>query len=164
MSYRPITLFTGQWADMPLDTLAEKAAGWGYDGLELACAGDHFDVERAVSDNGYVRRKREQLHAHDLEVWAVSQHMVGQAVSDPIDERHREVLPARVWGDGTPDGVMHRAAEEVKRTAAAADALGVDVVTGFTGSPVWHLLYAFPPTPQDMIDDGPGGASHRNCV
>ena len=117
-----------------------------------------------MSDNGYVRRKREQLQAHDLEVWAVSQHMVGQAVSDPIDERYREVLPARVWGDGTPDGVMHRAAEEVKRAAAAADALGVDVVTGFTGSPVWHLLYAFPPTPQDMIDDGPGGASHRNCV
>ena len=140
-----------------------------------------------MSDNGYVRRKREQLQAHDLEVWAVSQHMVGQAVSDPIDERYREVLPARVWGDGTPDGVMHRAAEEVKRTAAAADALGVDVVTGFTGSPVWHLLYAFPPTPQDMIDDGYrtfadqwtpildafaeegvqfalGGASHRNCV
>ena len=117
-----------------------------------------------MSDNGYVRWKREQLQAHDLEVWAVSQHMVGQAVSDSIDERYREVLPARVWGDGTPDGVTHRAAEEVKWTAAAADALGVDVVTGFTGSPVWHLLYAFPPTPQDMIDDGPGGASHRNCV
>ena len=154
MSYRPITLFTGQWADLPLDTLAKKAADWGYDGLELACAGDHFDVERAVTEDGYVREKREQLLAHDLDVWAISQHLVGQAVSDRIDERHEEVLPERVWGDGTPDGVTRRAIEELERTAAAASAFGVDVVTGFTGSPVWHLLYAFPPTPQDMIDDG----------
>jgi len=154
MSYRPVTLFTGQWADMPLGTLAEKVAQWGYDGLELACAGDHFNVERAVEEDGYVRRKREQLAEHDLDVWAISQHLVGQAVSDRIDERHEEVLPDRVWGDGDPDGVTKRAIEELKRTAAAANALGVDVVTGFTGSPVWHLLYAFPPTPQDMIDAG----------
>lgn len=154
MSYRPVTLFTGQWADMPLDSLAEKAADWGYDGLELACAGDHFDVDRAVEDDGYVQAKRDQLQAHDLDVWAISQHLVGQAVSDPIDERHREILPDRVWGDGDPEGVTRRAIEEVERTAAAADRLGVDVVTGFTGSPVWHLLYAFPPTPQEMIDAG----------
>ncbi len=154
MSYRPITLFTGQWADMPLDDLAQKAADWGYDGLELACAGDHFDVERAVNEDGYVRKKREQLEAHDLDVWAISQHLVGQAVSDRIDERHKEVLPERVWGDGDPDGITQRAIEELERTATAASALGVDVVTGFTGSPVWHLLYAFPPTPQELIDDG----------
>jgi len=154
MSHRPITLFTGQWADLPLDTLAEKAADWGYDGLELACAGDHFDVERAATEDGYVRKMREQLLAHDLDVWAISQHLVGQAVSDRIDERHEEVLPERVWGDGDPDGVTRRAVDELERTAAAANAFGVDVVTGFTGSPVWHLLYAFPPTPQAMIDDG----------
>lgn len=154
MSYRPVTLFTGQWADLPLDTLAEKASEWGYDGLELACAGDHFDVERALEEDGYVREKHDQLEQYGLEVWAISQHMVGQAVSDRIDERHREVLPERVWGDGDPDGVTQRAIEEVKRTAAAANAFGLDVITGFTGSPVWHLLYAFPPTPQDMIDAG----------
>ena len=154
MSYRPVTLFTGQWADVPLDTLAAKASAWGYDGLELACAGDHFDVERAVSDDGYIRQKHEQLQSNDLDVWAISQHLVGQAVSDPVDERHQEVLPDRVWGDGDPEGVTQRAIAEVKRTATAAEAFGVDVVTGFTGSPVWHLLYAFPPTPQDMIDAG----------
>lgn len=154
MSYRPITLFTGQWADMPLDTLAEKAAAWGYDGLELACAGDHFNVEHAIEQDGYVQKKRDQLAKHDLEVWAISQHLVGQAVSDRIDERHAEILPDRVWGDGDPDGVTRRAIEEVKHTATAARAFGVEVVTGFTGSPVWHLLYPFPPTPQEMIDDG----------
>ncbi|WP_263819642.1 sugar phosphate isomerase/epimerase family protein [Salinibacter sp.] len=154
MSYRPVTLFTGQWADMPLSTLAEKAAGWGYDGLELACAGDHFDPIRAANEDGYVRKKRDQLTAHDLDVWALSQHLVGQAVSDRVDERHEDVLPERVWGDGDPDGVTRRATKELKRTAAAASALGVGVVTGFTGSPVWHLLYAFPPTPQSTIDEG----------
>ena len=101
-----------------------------------------------------MREKREQLLEHDLDVWAISQHLVGQAVSDRIDARHEEVLPDRVWGDGDPDGITKRAIEEVKRTAAAASAFGVDVVTGFTGSPVWPLLYAFPPTPQSMIDEG----------
>ena len=151
---RPITLFTGQWADMPLDTLAEKAAGWGYDGLELACAGDHFNVRRALNEDGYVRSKREQLDRHGLDVWAISNHLVGQAVCDPIDDRHQKILPNRIWGDGNADAVRERAVEEMKRTAHAAHAFGVDVVTGFTGSPVWHLLYAFPPVDPATIDEG----------
>jgi len=154
MSYRPVTLFTAQWADVPLDPLAGSAASWGYDGLELVCAGDHLDVDRAAEKDGYVRERRNQLQKHDLDVWAVGQHFVGQAVSDRVDERHQELLPDRVWGDGDPEGVTRRAIEEMKRTAAAASAFGVDVVTGFTGSPVWHLLYAFPPTPQSMVDEG----------
>jgi sugar phosphate isomerase/epimerase len=151
---RPVTLFTGQWADMPLDTLAEKAAAWGYDGLELACAGDHFSVERALEEDGYIQDKKDQLDAHGLNCWAISQHLVGQAVCDRIDARHQEILPDRVWGDGDPDGVRQRAAKEVMRTAEAAEAFGVDVVTGFTGSPIWHLLYSFPPNDPEMIEDG----------
>lgn len=38
---RPITLFTGQWADLPLETLAQKASSWGYDGLELEIGRAH---------------------------------------------------------------------------------------------------------------------------
>jgi sugar phosphate isomerase/epimerase len=151
---RPVTLFTGQWADVPLEVLAEKAAAWGYDGLELAAAGDHFSVDRALTDDGYVREKRAQLERHGLDVWAVSNHLVGQAVCDPIDERHRQILPDRIWGDGDPEAVRERAVTEMKRTAHAAAAFGVDVVTGFTGSPIWHLLYAFPPVDQATIDEG----------
>lgn len=151
---RPVTLFTGQWADLPLATLAEKAASWGYDGLELACWGDHFDVRRAAEDTGYCDERRAMLAEHGLEVWAISNHLVGQAVCDPIDERHRSILPDHVWGDGQPEGVRERAAEEMKRTARAAANLGVEVVNGFTGSPIWHLLYAFPPVPPAMVDDG----------
>ena len=73
---------------------------------------------------------------------------------DTIDERHKAILPPHVWGDGKPDGVNKRAAEEMKNTARAAQKLGVGVVNGFTGSSIWHLLYSFPPVPESMIDDG----------
>jgi len=154
MSFRPVTLFTGQWADMSLDTLAEEASAWGYDGLELACWGGHFDVKRAVEEDGYCEERRAILEDRGLDVWAIGNHLTGQAVCDRIDTRHQEVLPDHVWGDGDPEGVRERAAEEMKRTAQAADALGVSVVTGFTGSSIWPLLYAFPPTPQSMIEEG----------
>lgn len=151
---RPVTLFTGQWADLPLDSLAKKASEWGYDGLELACWGDHFDVERALADDRYCAGRRELLARHNLQVFAIANHLVGQAVCDRIDERHRSILPPRVWGDGKPEGVQRRAAEEMKNTARAAARLGVSVVNGFTGSSIWHLLYSFPPVPEEMIDAG----------
>jgi len=151
---RPITLFTGQWADLPLEDVARKAAEFGYQGLELACWGDHFDVERALADDGYCANRRDLLERYDLEVHAISAHLVGQAVLDPIDERHRAILPERVWGDGKPAGVNARAAEELKNTARAAQKLGVGVVNGFSGSSIWHLLYSFPPTTESMIAAG----------
>jgi sugar phosphate isomerase/epimerase len=151
---RPITLFTGQWADLPLETLARKASEWGFDGLELACWGDHFEVDEALADDAYVRSRRDILDKHGLGVYAISNHLVGQAVCDRIDERHRSILPPRVWGDGKPAGVQQRAAEEMQNTARAAAKLGVPVVPGFTGSSIWHLLYSFPPNVPAMIDAG----------
>jgi sugar phosphate isomerase/epimerase len=151
---RPVTLFTGQWADLPLATLAEKAAEWGYDGLELACWGDHFDVRRAADDPDYCVARRELLASHGLDVFAISNHLVGQAVCDLVDGRHQAIVPDHVWGDGDPEGVRRRAAEEIMATARAAANLGVPVVNGFTGSSIWHLLYAFPPVPEAMLDEG----------
>lgn len=151
---RPVTLFTGQWADLPLEELAQKASSWGFDGLELACWGDHFDVERALSEDDYCQGRRDLLARYDLEVYAISNHLVGQAVCDRIDERHKAILPERVWGDGDPEGVRQRAAEEMKNTARAAAKLGVKVVPGFTGSSIWHLLYSFPPVPPEMVEEG----------
>lgn len=151
---RPVTLFTGQWADLSLETLAAKAAAWGYEGLELACWGDHFNVQRALAEPGYCAQQREILAKHKLKVWAISNHLVGQAVCDLIDHRHKSILPAHVWGDGDPEGVRRRAAKEMIDTAKAAAKLGVSVVNGFTGSSVWHMLYFFPPTSQADIDKG----------
>jgi sugar phosphate isomerase/epimerase len=151
---RPITLFTGQWADLPIEQLAESCGKWGFDGLELACWGDHFEVDRALNQSGYVAGRRALLERHGLRCWAIGAHLVGQAVCDPIDARHRSVLPAEVWGDGDPEGVRLRAAARMKDTARAAAALGATVVTGFTGSPIWASLYSFPPNDWREIDRG----------
>jgi sugar phosphate isomerase/epimerase len=147
-------LFTGQWADLPLEQLARMASEWGFDGLELAAWGDHFEVDRAVSEPDYCDRIREILSKNDLEVFAIGAHLVGQAVCDPIDGRHQAILPPDVWGDGDPDGVRGRAAERMKDTARAAARLGVQVVNGFTGSSTWHLLYSFPPNDFAAVERG----------
>lgn len=151
---RPVTLFTGQWADLPLEELCKKAKDFGYDGLELACWGDHFEVDKAAGSKAYCDDKRALLDKYGLNVWAISNHLAGQAVCDCIDDRHKAILPDYVWGDGDPEGVRRRAAEEMKQTARAAENLGVTVVNGFTGSSIWHLLYFFPPNDPKAIEAG----------
>ncbi len=151
---RPVTLCTGQWADLPLEELARKCSEFGYDGLELACWGDHFEVDKALAEADYCSKKHALLERHGMSAFAVSAHLVGQAVLDRIDARHQAILPPAVWGDGDPAGVNARAAEEMKNTARAAQKFGVSVVNGFTGSSIWHLFYSFPPVPPAMIDDG----------
>src|SRR3954471_8487572 len=151
---RPVTLFTGQWADLPLEELAEKAGRWGFDGLELACWGDHFEVDRALAEHDYVRGVQEVLERNHLNCFALGAHLVGQAVCDPIDARHEAILPPEVWGDGEPEGVRERAAERMKDTARAAARFGVQQVNGFTGSAIWHMLYSFPPNDFAEIERG----------
>ncbi|MAT12764.1 MAG: sugar phosphate isomerase/epimerase [Pirellulales bacterium] len=151
---RPVTLFTGQWADLPAETICQKTKEFGYDGIELACWGDHFNVVEALENENYCAEKHEQLERNGLICKAISAHLAGQAVLDNIDERHQAILPEHVWGDGNPVGVNERAIEEMKNTARAAQKFGVDIVNGFTGSSIWHLLYSFPPVPESMIQDG----------
>jgi sugar phosphate isomerase/epimerase len=152
---RPITLFTGQWADLPFEEVARLASGWGYDGLEIACWGDHLDVWRAAEDDSYLRSRRDILEKYNLQVFAISNHLKGQAVcDDPIDARHQAILPEKIWGDGEPEGVRQRAAEEMKMTARAAQRLGVGVVVGFTGSSVWKYVAMFPPVSEELVEAG----------
>ena len=151
---RPLTLFTGQWADLPFEEVGRLAGEWGYDGLEIACWGDHLDVSR-WDDADYVQSRLDILERNGLKVYAISNHLTGQAVcDDPIDERHRDILSDRVWGDGDAEGVRQRAAEEMKMTARAARKLGVDVVVGFTGSSIWKYVAMFPPASQALVDAG----------
>jgi len=159
---RAVTLFTGQWADLTLENLAKKVSDWGFDGLELACWGDHFEVDKALEDGSYVQSRWDILNKYNLKCFAISTHLVGQCVADdPIDERHKRILPERLWGDGDPEGVRQRCAEELKNTAKAAKLFGVNVVNGFTGSPVWKNIYFFPPTSQGDIDAGYEDFSQR---
>jgi len=149
---RPVTLFTGQWADLSFQDICEKTRDFGYDGVELACWGDHFEVDKA--DQAYCDNRREILSKYGLNTWSISTHLVGQAVCDNIDMRHKSIVPDYIWGDGDPEGVRQRAAEELVKTAEAAKRLGVGVVNGFTGSSIWHLMYSFPPVPPEMIEEG----------
>jgi len=151
----PITLFTGQFTDLSLDEVAERASSWGYKGLELACWGGHFDVGRALTDPGYCDAVHETLDRHGLSCRVISTHFISQAVcDDPIDERHRGVLPPGIWGDGEPEGVRRRAEEEVKHTAIAAAKFGAHIVVGFTGSPIFHMFAGWPPLPEGTIERG----------
>ena len=160
---RTVTLFTGQWADLSFEDLCKKAKSFGYDGLELACWGDHFEVDKAIADDTYVKTKWEILQDFQLTCHAISAHLVGQAVCDNIDERHKSILPPEVYGDGDPEAVRQRAAKRMIETAQAARKFRnaapkkiafPAVVNGFTGSSVWHSIYAFPPTSQDYWQKG----------
>ncbi|TGD38065.1 sugar phosphate isomerase/epimerase family protein [Brevibacterium aurantiacum] len=154
-SSHPVTLFTGQWADLPFEEVARLAASWGYDGLEIACSGDHLDLARADEDPAYLQSRLDVLDRHGLKVWAISNHLAGQAVcDDPIDFRHQAIVRDYVWGDGEAEGVRQRAAEDMKRAARVARKLGVDTVVGFTGSKIWPYVAMFPPVPAEVIDAG----------
>src|SRR5580765_1410852 len=151
---RPVTLFTGQWADLSFDSVCQKAKSFGYDGVELACWGDHFDVDQCLKDKNYAKGRWDILQSHGLKAYAISSHLVGQAICDNIDERHKLILPPDVWGDGEPEGVRKRAAKKMIDTAKACRMLfdaSPDakkkgsfnpVVNGFTGSSIWHSIYA----------------------
>jgi sugar phosphate isomerase/epimerase len=141
---RPVYLFSGPWADWPLEQVADKASQWGYQGLELCCWGDHLEVQRALADDAYCAAKLDLLSRHDLQVSVLANHRVGHAVCDPIDQRHQALVPDYVWGDGQPDGVRQRAAEEMMATVRVAQKLGISVVSGFTGSPLWSYIAGWP--------------------
>ncbi len=170
---RPVTLFTGQWADLSIEELAPKAKEMGYDGLELACWGDHFDVDQAARSKRYCRKHWELLFDHGLSCFSISNHLVGQAVCDHIDERHKAILPPDVWGKGDPAGVQHRAAKKMIKTARASrrffdlrpkikgETEFPLVVNGFSGSSIWHAVYAFPPTSQEFLERGFQDFAHR---
>ncbi|MGE5594085.1 MAG: sugar phosphate isomerase/epimerase family protein [Betaproteobacteria bacterium] len=148
---RPVTLFTGQWADLTFEEMCRKAGEWGYDGLEIACWGDHMDVKRAAEDPSYVAQRKAILERHNLKCWALGAHLAGQCVGDLYDKRLDNFAPPAVKGN--PEAIREWAVQEMKYTAQAAKNMGCGVVTGFTGSPIWKFFYSFPQTPEEMIED-----------
>lgn len=141
---RAVILFTSPWADLSLDQVAQKANEWGYQGLELCCWGDHFEVQRALSEADYCANIISLLAQYDLTPLVLANHRVGQAVGDPVDGRHQALVPDYVWGDGQPEEVRERASQEMMATVQAAQKLGAGVVSGFTGSPLWSFVAGYP--------------------
>ena len=149
---RPVTLFTGQWADLAFEDIRQKARDWGYDGLELACWGDHMEVGKAKEDPGYIAEKERTLEKYNLNCWAISSHLAGQCVGDIYDKRLDVFVPDGV--KGKPDELRAWAVGEMVNAAHAAKAMGCEVVNGFMGSPIWAWWYSFPPTTDEMVDEG----------
>ena len=149
---RPVTLFTGQWTDLPFEEICQKASRWEYDGLEIACWGDHLDVRRAAGDSRYVKERKRILEKYSLKCWALGAHLSGQCVGDLADERLDAFAPEEVKGN--PEGIRRWAVKEMKSTARAAKKMGCSVVTGFMGSPIWKAWYSFPPTSERTVEQG----------
>ncbi len=150
---RKVTIFTGQWADLPLEEVCRKMHDSGYDGLELACWGDHFDVFAAAESKAYCDEKLALLRKYDLNCWAISNHLAGQLICDPNnDKRSNAFAPAELADNG--EAQRDWAVKSMIAAAKAAKNMGVSVVNGFTGSPVWHLFYSFPPVDAEDIASG----------
>jgi sugar phosphate isomerase/epimerase len=144
---------------MPLRELAERASDWGYDGLELACWGDHFDPAEAAESTEYCNERKAILEEFGLQCWAISTHLAGQLVLDNLDERHNAFVPEEIAGDH--EKMRAWGIETVKNCAYAARNMGIEVVPGFTGSSIWHLIYSFPPVEPGMIEEGFGLLAER---
>lgn len=145
---RPVTLFTGQWADLPMEEMCRLAQSMGYDGLELATWGQ-IDVRKAAEDAAYVKEMKATLEKYGLSCDALGAHLTGQCVGDLYDPRLDGFAPSQYAGQ--PEKIRAWAIEEMKYTAKAAKAMGCSVVTGFMGSAVWKYWYSFPQTSEEMI-------------
>jgi sugar phosphate isomerase/epimerase len=150
---RMLALYTGPWTDLPLETVAGKASEWGYQALDIACWGEHLAVQKALAEPEYCRSILSMMEQHELSIISLSNHPVGQAVADRLDARHQASLPEWVWGDGEPEGVAVRAAQEMIDTARAAQQLGVNLVVGSTGSPFTSMHFNTPSTSSTIIDE-----------
>jgi sugar phosphate isomerase/epimerase len=158
---RPVLLFTGSWTDLPIEEVAALAGSWQYQGLELASWGRHFEPQRSLADPDYGPALLETLQRHGLSHLVLSCHRAGTAVCDPPGPGLRRLLPDYVWGDGDPEGIRQRAAEEVLGIARAAATLGVSVISGFTGSPIWARAFGYPRLTSAEVRDGLGEFARR---
>ncbi len=150
---RPVTLFTAQFSDMPLEQLCKLAKDCGYDGLELATFGNYLDIEKAAKDLKYCAALKKTLKKFGLKLWAISNHFAGQLVCDPNNDARSDCFaPAKYAGNA--EAKREWGIRCMKAGARAARNLEVGVVTGFTGSPVWHLFYSFPPVGPEDIANG----------
>ncbi len=148
---RPITICSGQFGDLSFEELCQKMSGIGYEGIEVSTA-SHIDVNRVMSDDSYVEWFFNTLDKNNLKVWALGSHLTGQCVGDKWDPRLDNFAPNKY--SHKPDEIRAWAIEDMKTTALAAKKLGIDIVTGFLGSPIWGFWYSYPQTTPEMVEEG----------
>ena len=152
---RPVTIFTGQWADLPMEEMCRTAKEMGYEGLEIASWGQ-IDVEKAAEDLNYVKELKGRLEEYGLGCWAIGMHLPGQCVGDAetwaYDPRLDNFAPSALAGK--PEEIRAWGVHQMVCAAKAARNMGVKVVTFFMGSPIWKMWYSFPQTSQEQVDAG----------
>ena len=148
---RPVTIFTGQWADLGLEEMCRTAKDMGYEGLEIASWGQ-IDLQKAAEDTEYISDLQGTREKYELGCWAIGAHLPGQCVGDVWDPRLDGFAPAELAGK--PDEIRAWGIQQLKYAAMAAKAMGVGVVTGFMGSPIWKMWYSFPQTTEEMVEAG----------
>ena len=152
MGERIVTLCTAQWADLSFEELCKTAASMGYDGIEIATWGNSFDIEKACADQNYIQFTRDTLKKNNLKCKALATHIIGQCVGDAPDPRLDNFAPQSLAGK--PEAIREWGIESMKKAAEIASKLGVHIITGFTGSPIWKFFYSFPQTTEAMIEAG----------
>ncbi|MDO4647912.1 MAG: sugar phosphate isomerase/epimerase family protein [Eubacteriales bacterium] len=152
---RPVTIMTGQWADLPLEEMCKVASEMGYEGLEIASWGQ-INLEKAATDEAYVKELKATLEKYGLGCWAIAAHLPGQCVGDAeqwaYDPRLDGFAPANMAGK--PEEIREWGIQQMKFAAQAAKNIGAKVVTGFMGSPIWKMWYSFPQTSEEQVEAG----------
>lgn len=148
---RPVTLRSAQWEDVDFAQLCRAAYDMGYDGVEIS-VGRHFDPIRAVSDDAYCAILLATLDEHHVGASAIAAHGPGHCLTSVWDPRLAALAPESACG--SIDGVQAWAADVLAALPEAAERLGVQIVTGCLGSPVWPFWYDAPAADLDMAQDG----------
>ncbi|MFH1396890.1 MAG: TIM barrel protein [archaeon] len=175
--------FSGDWETPEEMAEAVKEMGYdGIGAVTWGSSG--IDVVKAVGPEGvkYLAAYIKAMDQHGIGISTVGDHLATQAISAAIiDNGLVSILPPDVTRGYDPNLIVHTPAlhEEIRFNAAlhtmntarvterirevALDVLGPEkqqerynptVVSGFTGSPIWHLLAGFPPVDEETIERG----------
>jgi sugar phosphate isomerase/epimerase len=146
-----IGIATILYNEKPLEEVARYVSGLGYQAVELGAwkSATHFDLDACLSDPSYGKNLKRMLAGYGLEICGLSNHPMGQLMLSTGDPTMSE------WAPGS-DGAarVEYAAQELRKTAQAAAELGVPVVNGFVGSPVWDSWYIWPPEHEQLYEQG----------
>ncbi|MGI5834863.1 MAG: sugar phosphate isomerase/epimerase family protein [Chloroflexota bacterium] len=142
-------IFTTLFQDRPLGQVLRLAAELGYETVDLPCfrGNPHVDIDEVIEDRG--RSLSRLVRGFGLEISALGNGRESQLILGPHDWTMDHWSPVQ----GAEERINY-ATERLKRTAQAAAMLGVPVVNGFSGSPVWDKWYNFPSTNEEAYERG----------
>ncbi|MCS7015693.1 MAG: sugar phosphate isomerase/epimerase [Gemmatales bacterium] len=131
-----IALYSGNWCDLSLQELAQKASEWGYQALELECSDNHLVPRRAIEEEGYISELSQLLESFELQLAAVSCEAAGMLLTEGPTGAEQARAAHHLLGDGTVEDIRQRATTELLSAAQAAQRLGVSVLVTASGCPM----------------------------